>query len=237
MDKSTDTFGIPYDYCSVMHYGPYSFSMYQISRPTMLTKDPNYQFTIGRPNDRKRLSFYDAKIINLMYKCNEKCPENPRCKSPCYVNHKCECECPPKNACQKKPCRDYQSQKVCGDFRRRGMCGRMDWIQKWCAGTCKVCAKFDAFLGSDATATVDKYLPPVVPPTFPSVVIKGNPGPKCKEDPGCKWFANAGACAAGSMMETCPVSCGVCKNCGDKEVFCPEFAAVGKCEFDVKYML
>ena len=71
---------IPYDYCSVMHYGPYSFSMYQISRPTMLTKDPNYQFTIGRPNDRKSLSFYDAKIINLMYKCNEKCPENPRCK-------------------------------------------------------------------------------------------------------------------------------------------------------------
>ena len=63
-----------------MHYGPYAFSKYQVSRPTMLTKDPNYQFTIGSPNTRKGLSFYDAKIINTMYKCNAKCRANPRCK-------------------------------------------------------------------------------------------------------------------------------------------------------------
>ena len=58
----------------------YAFSKYQTSKPTMLTKDPNYQFTIGNPNSRKGLSFYDAKIINIMYKCNEKCNRNPRCK-------------------------------------------------------------------------------------------------------------------------------------------------------------
>ena len=73
-------FQMPYDYCSVMHYGPYSFSKYQLSRPTMLTRDPNYQFTIGKPNSRKGLSFYDAKIVNVMYKCNGKCPKNRGCK-------------------------------------------------------------------------------------------------------------------------------------------------------------
>merc|ERR1712168_165446 len=92
-------------------------------------------------------------------------------------------------------------------------------------------------LGNDATAAVDRDIPPVVPPTPPSVKIQGKLGPKCKEDTGRKWFANEFACSAGSMMETCPKSCGVCKNCGDKEIFCPDFAAVGKCEFDLKYML
>merc|ERR1712198_638986 len=197
LDRNTDSFGIPYDYCSIMHYGPYSFSEYQISRPTMLARDPNYQFAIGKPNSRKGLSFYDAKIINTMYKCNSKCPKAPRCKDPCYVNHKCECECPVKSPCE----------------------------------------KFKKLLGSDAIATVDKVLPPVIPPTQPSVVIQNKPGPKCKEDSGCKWLANKSACTSGQMMQTCPKSCGVCKNCGDKEVFCPHFAAVGKCESDVKFML
>jgi len=237
LDRNTASFGIPYDYCSIMHYGPYSFSKYQISRPTMLARDPNYQFAIGKPNSRKGLSFYDAKIINTMYKCNSKCPKAPRCKDPCYVNHKCECECPVKSPCEKKPCQDYQSQEVCEDFRRRGMCGRMDYIQHWCAKTCGVCEKFKKLLGSDAIATVDKVLPPVIPPTRPSVVIQNKPGPKCKEDSGCKWFASKSACTSAEMMHTCPKSCGVCKNCGDKEVFCPDFAAVGKCESDVKFML
>jgi len=237
LDKNTTTFGMPYDYCSVMHYGPYSFSRYQIARPTMLTKDPNYSFTIGRPNSRKGLSFYDAKIINVMYKCNAKCAKNSRCKDPCYVNHKCECQCPKADDCPKKPCRDYESKKVCDDFKRRGMCGTRTWIQDWCAGTCGVCQKFKSFLGRDATATVDKNPPPVIPPVHPSVTIQGKPGPKCKEDAGCKWFANKSACKSGNLKASCPKSCGVCKNCGDKEVFCPDFAAVGKCDSDAKFMM
>jgi len=237
LDKKTSPMGIPYDYCSIMHYGPYSFSKYQTSRPTMLTKDPNYQFAIGKPNTRKGLSFYDAKVINLMYKCNAKCSSNPRCKDPCYVNHKCECECPAKDACAKKPCRDYESEKVCGDFKKRGMCGKYEYVQRWCAETCGVCAKFTRMLGKEATAVVDKNIPPVVPPTHPDVKIQGKPGPKCKEQSGCKWLANKSSCTSASTMQTCPKSCGVCSNCGDKEIFCPYFASVGKCDSDVKFML
>jgi len=237
LDRNTTTFGIPYDYCSIMHYGPYSFSKYQTSRPTMMTKDPNYQFAIGKPNTRKGLSFYDAKVINIMYKCNSKCRTNRQCKNPCYVNHKCECECPEKDACPKKPCRDYESAKVCSDFKRRGMCGAREWVKRWCAETCGVCEKFTRLLGNEATAVVDKNIPPVVPPVHPKVKIQGKPGPKCKEQSGCKWFADKSACSAGEMKETCPKTCGVCKNCGDKEIFCPFFASVGKCESDVKFML
>ena len=38
---------------------------------------PEYQMRIG---ESQHLAFSDSKIINLMYKCNEKCGKNPGCK-------------------------------------------------------------------------------------------------------------------------------------------------------------
>ena len=60
------TFGVQYDYGSVMHYDAYSFS--RNNQPTIQTNDLNYQDTIGQ---RTGLSFNDVKKINFAY-CNSK---------------------------------------------------------------------------------------------------------------------------------------------------------------------
>ena len=60
---ATDTFGLPYDYSSDMHYGVNAFNKAD-DLITLETVDPDYQKTIGGEID---LSFLDVKIINLAY--------------------------------------------------------------------------------------------------------------------------------------------------------------------------
>ncbi|KAM8846635.1 meprin A subunit beta-like [Synchiropus picturatus] len=63
-DSSTQ--GLPYDYWSVTHYGQYAFT--KVFAPTILTKDPKYQYVIGQSEE---MSPGDAKKLNLRYKCND----------------------------------------------------------------------------------------------------------------------------------------------------------------------
>ncbi|KAL7645895.1 UNVERIFIED_CONTAM: hypothetical protein RMT77_002792 [Armadillidium vulgare] len=59
-----DTYGLPYDYLSVMHYSQYAFS--KNGKITIETKDPNYQTLIGR---RLTLSSLDIQKIKKHYNC------------------------------------------------------------------------------------------------------------------------------------------------------------------------
>ncbi|XP_021377512.1 protein SpAN-like [Mizuhopecten yessoensis] len=58
----------PYDYKSIMHYGPKYWS--SNGKPVMLTKDPAYQSVIGKA---KTVSHYDAVFVNRAYRCAETC--------------------------------------------------------------------------------------------------------------------------------------------------------------------
>ena len=61
-----DSFGLPYDYYSVMHYHGSAFAYYK-NYPTIVTKDRRYQDRIGQ---RDGLSEGDVRLIRQMYQCN-----------------------------------------------------------------------------------------------------------------------------------------------------------------------
>nr|CAD2180515.1 unnamed protein product [Meloidogyne enterolobii] len=92
-EDQAETFKLPYDPGSVMHYGPYGFASDQY-KPTISTLDINWQSTIGQ---RIGPSFLDILSINRAYFCSEKCSKPLiNCLHGGYPNpNKCfECKCP-----------------------------------------------------------------------------------------------------------------------------------------------
>ncbi|CEF61450.1 Astacin-like metalloendopeptidase [Strongyloides ratti] len=93
-DKSTiaetDTFGVPYDYGSVMHYGKKAFSSNR--GLTMVPKNKDYLNTIG---NNEKMQFNDIKTINLAF-CSGRCKGGVQCSNGGYENPmKCgTCKCP-----------------------------------------------------------------------------------------------------------------------------------------------
>lgn len=88
-----DTFGLPYDYASLMQFPSKIFSM--DDNFTIVTNDPLYQLTIGQS---VQLSFQDTKLLNLMY-CADACsnqPLNGLCQNGGYQdpNNCSKCRCP-----------------------------------------------------------------------------------------------------------------------------------------------
>ncbi|XP_041356007.1 uncharacterized protein LOC121373424 [Gigantopelta aegis] len=95
--SSVHNYSVPYDYESVMHYGPKAFSRDGV-KETILTKDARFQKTIGKVTE---LSFYDTKVVNLMYNCHAHCEKGITCTNRGFVNRHCECVCPKDKTCEK----------------------------------------------------------------------------------------------------------------------------------------
>ncbi|CAG7731719.1 unnamed protein product [Allacma fusca] len=57
-----DTFGVPYDYSSIMHYDAYAFAI-DGRKPTIIPKQP------GAKLGNDQLTDYDTQKINRMYNC------------------------------------------------------------------------------------------------------------------------------------------------------------------------
>jgi len=91
--KNFSTFGTPYDYCSVMGYGPTDFSYGTTGKElTIIPKDLGYISVIGRDRD---LTYTDATIVNKMYGCGitapqTSCPARPCTDSPDISAAACE---------------------------------------------------------------------------------------------------------------------------------------------------
>uniref|UniRef100_A0A0K0FX47 Metalloendopeptidase n=1 Tax=Strongyloides venezuelensis TaxID=75913 RepID=A0A0K0FX47_STRVS len=86
----TSTYNIKYDLGSLMQYDLYAFS--DNGRKTMDTIERIYEKT---PGQNERLSFADAKIVNLHY-CTQKCINKISCYNGGYQNPKdcTKCKCP-----------------------------------------------------------------------------------------------------------------------------------------------
>jgi len=98
---------IPYDYNSIMHYGKYYFAKKDARGRflglSMRPKEPCYADVIGRV---RAISFYDAKLVNRIYKCESTCNQSlcsatQRAKN-CYAaaldRKSCACHCPDESA-------------------------------------------------------------------------------------------------------------------------------------------
>merc|ERR1711915_267095 len=79
--SGTSNFGMPYDYCSLMHYGATAFGGRKF---TIVPKDLDYLAVIGRSHvNGADLTYTDATIVNKMYGCSNSVAQTSCPKIPC----------------------------------------------------------------------------------------------------------------------------------------------------------
>ncbi|CAD6185502.1 unnamed protein product [Caenorhabditis auriculariae] len=90
-DEHADTFSLPYDTGSVMHYGPFGFAADPYT-PTIRTLEKVQQSTIGQ---RAGPSFLDYQAINVAYGCYNHCGNLPCLRNGYPHPNNCStCACP-----------------------------------------------------------------------------------------------------------------------------------------------
>ncbi|XP_059148413.1 zinc metalloproteinase nas-13-like [Physella acuta] len=150
--EEVNTYGVPYEYASVMHYGISAFSRDQ-KKQTIRALDESREQEIGAVRTRK-LAFSDIKVVNLMYDCGKNCPPDPTCKTPGYLNKTCHCVCPLQVNCSQEnfhlgkgggwrpveECRNIWNDTDCEPWAKRGECDRNPvWMKENCRKSCKRC--------------------------------------------------------------------------------------------------
>ncbi|OQR71411.1 blastula protease 10-like [Tropilaelaps mercedesae] len=117
---SDNTYGVPYDYSSVMQYREWAFQA-DPEKNTIVTVDPLMQLLLGNTE----LSFRDKQTANAMYHCDANCPNvnEVKCENGGYMfqrygsTSKCSCICPPNTAgelCEILLDRGYYEPLKCG---------------------------------------------------------------------------------------------------------------------------
>ncbi|GFR68437.1 metalloendopeptidase [Elysia marginata] len=198
-ESAVNTFDVPYDYNSVMHYGGRAFSVN--GELTIQTLNSADQDKIG---NRDGLSFYDIKLANLMYSCHESCDSSIQCPSHGFLGKDCRCYCPgdPLISCEAEtgtegvtkppttkppvtapPCENLN--EYCEDWAAAGFCGDHQYLQVYCKKACNLC----------------------------EVVTKATTAPCLDEKEHCGYWKDQGYCTGAyeSFMKThCKKSCDYC---------------------------
>ncbi|XP_038060473.1 protein SpAN-like [Patiria miniata] len=86
-----ETYGVPYDIESIMHYGSEYFS----KGSGLLTIEPKNPLDLFKMGNREDFTFYDRKIANVMYECSSECDPLLQCENEGYVGKDCKCYCKP----------------------------------------------------------------------------------------------------------------------------------------------
>ncbi|XP_040575511.1 hatching enzyme 1.2 [Lepeophtheirus salmonis] len=142
----TRTFGLEYDYGSIMHYGLDDFTTTGQDTMRVLRPVPT-GIVIG---NRKGMTNLDALKVKMRYDCNED-PEKKTTRKPSVECKDIYRECPLyKNQCKtnqfikdgcKVSCGEctecYDMYRNCPDMKH--LCGELDAITKGCKLTCRLC--------------------------------------------------------------------------------------------------
>ncbi|KAH9286599.1 Zinc metalloproteinase nas-27 [Echinococcus granulosus] len=212
------TYDSPYDLQSIMHYGRSSFSVYADKAPIDV-RDEKMRHMLAAVYV-KDISFWDARILNLHYRCEDRCKNvQPLCPFPGYIDKFCKCQTP--EAFAQRRCVDTHGDLQCQKLADKLECYRnASFMTAYCRKTCGFCYK--------------NILPATVRPSV-----------ACKDrQESCADWARVGHCAktSGYMKMMCPESCGFCNltkddagetgGCKDRYMYpsdCEAWAKEGRC--------
>jgi len=108
---------IPYDYLSIMHYGKLAFS--NNNQITIYPKDRSYLDRIGKTEE---LTASDARLVNIMYKCNVN-PTTPPTTTKAPIITECK-----------------DKSRHCKYWQSRGECQRNPaYMARYCTKACGLC--------------------------------------------------------------------------------------------------
>lgn len=89
-NREVTTYNLPYDVGSIMHYSSQAYTRDPGLR-TITTYDPLVERWMGQ---RSEISFLDAKLANMAYRCNQNCLQKLSCNNGGYIGPACTCICP-----------------------------------------------------------------------------------------------------------------------------------------------
>ncbi|XP_074641231.1 zinc metalloproteinase nas-1-like [Tubulanus polymorphus] len=220
-EDDLERFGVPYDLASVMHYGIHSFS--KEGKQTITTHDKSRESWIGRVY-WKMLSFSDVKTVNMMYKCNEWCP-NVACPPEGFVDKHCKC-ITPKSYYDEKCVNANGDDQKCADWAKSGECeANPGWMSINCRKACDRCPKF----GIDIPDPVTR------PPKPETTTAK--PANYCS-DKKADCPTDHASCIQYENIMNCQKSCNKCfDECQDERKDCDRWAEDGHCQSNPEAVL
>ncbi|XP_056005587.1 zinc metalloproteinase nas-13-like isoform X1 [Ostrea edulis] len=228
-----NTYAIPYDFPSVMHYGVTAFS--RDGRSQTISALPAYkdkEAEIGRVY-QKELSFGDVRVLNAMYRCNDHCDDSVRCDGG-FLDQNCECICPDGTSdCMigktklNPGCRNSEDDWKCNVWAKQGECRRRsEWMNTNCARACGSCGNSQNVRQDQENVCENVY-----------------------DDDTCNEWRDNGDCVVAEdwMRQNCKMSCNYCSksnprpntncmNAYSDDTKCRGWALEGECVINPAWM-